>query len=535
MTITQLLGQNRKQFFRYIIGALLTTVNGLSQTFALSIAFGIIEAPESSIVLRIVGMFFFAILPIPLQYLSRFLRIGFMRDVLIQVRSLAYQKIMHRPIEVFKKQSKESAMAMVVSDINLFEKDFFLAILNIVFSFGSFIIGEIILFIISPTIGFGTLLASSLLYIVVRFFEKPTREIKRLTQEANVDYTKQLTNVLQGLEVIKLYRVEMNFKKPFYQIVQQLENIKQKAFRLDEYQSNLNVWIASSYQTLVYIYATYLFVQDELSLTALILVFNLIGQLIWGMINGFNFINRFKASMDIFERITKVENYPYGSIAFEFKHHLSVKDLSFAYEDKVVLEHVNFEIKPKDKILITGPSGAGKTTLLNCLSQSLSTYAGEVNYDQTEIRDIDPNTFLSNCGYIRQNHFLFNDTIKQNIILNQKYDAEKFTLCLKQAALSEWIESLELKAEHKLEQDGTNISGGQRQRISIARALYHDKDVLFVDEPSASLDDQTALTIYETLLALDKTVILVAHRHLDYLNQRFKIKLELTKAGAHHA
>ena len=189
MTITQLLGQNRKQFFRYIIGALLTTVNGLSQTFALSIAFGIIEAPESSIVLRIVGMFFFAILPIPLQYLSRFLRIGFMRDVLIQVRSLAYQKIMHRPIEVFKKQSKESAMAMVVSDINLFEKDFFLAILNIVFSFGSFIIGEIILFIISPTIGFGTLLASSLLYIVVRFFEKPTREIKRLTQEANVDYT----------------------------------------------------------------------------------------------------------------------------------------------------------------------------------------------------------------------------------------------------------------------------------------------------------------------------------------------------------
>ena len=185
--------------------------------------------------------------------------------------------------------------------------------------------------------------------------------------------------------------------------------------------------------------------------------------------------------------------------------------------------------------MITGPSGAGKTTLLNCLSQSLSTYVGEVRYDQTEIRDIDPNAFLSNCGYIRQNHFLFNDTIKQNIILNQKYDAEKFTLCLKQAALSEWIESLELKAEHKLEQDGTNISGGQRQRISIARALYHDKDVLFVDEPSASLDDQTALTIYETLLALDKTVILVAHRHLDYLNQRFKIKLELTKAGAHHA
>jgi len=79
MTITQLLGQNRKQFFRYITGALLTTVNGLSQTFALSIAFGIIEAPESSIVPRIAGMFFFAVLPIPLQYLSPLLyAIGFL-------------------------------------------------------------------------------------------------------------------------------------------------------------------------------------------------------------------------------------------------------------------------------------------------------------------------------------------------------------------------------------------------------------------------------------------------------------------------
>lgn len=535
MTITQLLGQNRKQFFRYILGALLTTVVGLSQAFALSIAFGIIEASESSITIRIIGMFFFAVLPIPLQYLSRFLRIGFMRDVLIQVRSLAYQKIMHRPIEVFKKHSRESAMAMVVSDINLFEKDFFLAILNIVYSFGSFIIGVIILFIVSPTIGIGTLIASSLLYIVVRFFEKPTREIKRLTQVANVDYTKQLTNVLQGLEVIKLYRVEHNFKKHFYRIVQHVEHIKQKAFRLDEYQDNLNVWIASSYQTLVYIYATYLFIQDELSLTALILVFNLIGQLIWGMINGFNFINRFKASMDIFARITQVENYPYGSKPFTFNKNLSVKNLSFSYEDKMVLDHVNFEIKPKDKILITGPSGAGKTTLLNCMSQSLSSYTGEVVYDHTEIKEIDANAFLSHCGYIRQQHFLFNDTIKQNIILNLKYDEEKFALCLKQADLSVWIDSLELKAEHKLEQDGTNISGGQRQRISIARALYHDKDVLFVDEPSASLDDQTALTIYETLLALDKTIILVAHRHLDYLNQRFAIHLELKKAGGHHA
>lgn len=124
---------------------------------------------------------------------------------------------------------------------------------------------------------------------------------------------------------------------------------------------------------------------------------------------------------------------------------------------------------------------------------------------------------------------MFNDSIKYNIILNMDYDEEKFKQCLVDSALDEWVESLELKENHILEQDGTNISGGQRQRISIARELYHDRDILFVDEPSASLDDLTSIKIYDTLINLDKTIICVTHRHIDYLSSRFNKIISLEK------
>lgn len=112
------------------------------------------------------------------------------------------------------------------------------------------------------------------------------------------------------------------------------------------------------------------------------------------------------------------------------------------------------------------------------------------------------------------------------------FNKEKFDQIMKDVDLYDWIETLQTKEDHILEQDGLNISGGQRQRLSIARELYHDREVLFVDEPSASLDDQTAQHIYDTLLSLDKTLICVSHRHLDYLSKHFDTKIELKPLGA---
>lgn len=532
MTIVQLLKHNRKQLTLYIIGALLTTVNGILGTFALSNAFGIIEETSwEGIQRRIILVFVFAFTPILIQMISRFLRIGFMRDILIQVRALAYHKVMSQPIERYKKMPKEHYMSMLVSDINVFEKDFFLALLNIVFSFGTLILGSVVLMFISPIIAFTTFAVTLLLYGVARTFKPIARKNKSLTQDANASYNTQITNLLHGLEVIKLYHGESYFKPPFESVIKVLENIKRKAFFMDELQANLNHWIAASYQMVIYVYATYLFVQGSITLTSLIIVFNLIGNVVWSMIGGFNFINRIRTSIDIFDRITKGEPTHTGSQNMTFEEELQVVSLTFSYNASPVLKNMTFVIKPREKVLVIGPSGSGKTTLMSCLTQNVSTYEGDINVDDVELKTIHHESFLTQVGYVRQSHFLFNDSIKNNIILNKPFDEHKLMQVLADVDLKDWVESLEEKGDHLLVNDGANISGGQRQRLSIARELYHDFPVLVVDEPSASLDDVTSQKIYDTLFTLDKTLICVSHRHLEYLKPHFDKVIELQPLG----
>lgn len=524
----ELLYKNKKGFTLYILGCLITALTGVMSSLALSIGFSIYEASSSQeIVLRAIGTIVIGLSPVLLQVISRFLRIGFMRDVLIDVRHLAYQKMMKTPIEQFRQKKGDDYVALLVNDINVFEQDFFLSILNIAFSYGSFLVGIIVLFIISPIISWLVIGCSILIFILTKFFEKPMRDNVKRKQEANASYNEQVSNILGGLEVIKLYQVEDRFRGPFYGIVKRLEMIKRKTNLFQQNQFVLLEWIASTFQIAMYIFATALYIQGNMTLFGLIIVFNFMGSLIWSNVNGASMINRLNGSIDIFNRITESPHWDSGSETFEMTHSIVTKDLNFYYGEHHVLKDLNIKIDKGEKVLIYGPSGTGKTTLLNCLSQNLTSYSGEILIDNQELKKINFESLLQGSGYVRQQHFMFDASIKDNIILDEVYDEERLFDILKQVDLWHWVTSLEQGVNHKLLANGTNVSGGQRQRISIARELYKDKEILFVDEPSASLDDETSRVLYDTLLSLDKTLIMVSHRHLNYLSERMDQVIDL--------
>lgn len=530
-----LLVENKKGFILYIIGALITALNGILQSVALAMGFSIYEAgSRQEIIWRILLTLLLGLSPILLQYLSRMLRIGFMRDVLTEVRLLAYQKIMKIPIEEFRRKKREDYAANLVSDINVFESDFFLAILNIIYSYGSFIIGEIILFIISPVIAGLVLLLSVIIFLFTKVYEKPIRRNIQRNQEANARYTEQVANILGGLEVIKLYQVEDRFRPRFDEIVHRLEQVKRRTNFLQSSQAHIIEWIGTVSQVGLFIFATYLFVEGRITLSSMVLVFTFTGQMIWANVNGASMINRLNGSIDIFDRITDQPAWTSGREPFRFEDAITVRDLSFSYGDDKVLDGLDLTIQKGEKVLIYGPSGTGKTTLLNCLTQNLTSYDGEILVDGTELRLIDFESMLDHSGYIRQQHFLFESSIRDNIVLDQPLDEARLEQVLKDVALWDWIKSLELGAGHLLTGNGSNISGGQRQRISIARELYRDPAILFVDEPSASLDDDTAAVLYDTLLGLDRTLVLVSHRHLKYLSGRVDQVIRFDRKGAVH-
>ncbi len=532
MDIKTLFTQNKKQFFYYVLGILIITPSNIMTTFALANAFNLLEVTSSREIIS-VGLVSIALgfSPIFLQVISRYLRIGFMRDVLVQVRMLSFKKLLSKSSDEFRVESMESYQAQLVSDINLFESDFFLSILNVIYAFGNFLMGIIVLAFISPILAIATIFAALLLFALTKVFEKPTIKRKHLVLESNSKFHQALTNVLHGLETIKLYQVVDKFKSTFYKDVVELEKNKKSSYQINLLQKNIMSWISGSFQVFTLIYAAYLFSLGNIALSSLVVVFNLIGQLIWGMNNGFSMMNRFKTSIEIFNNITQYDESKALDHKFKLKDKITVDNLAYNYGDKRVLNNVNIIIHNKEKVLIFGESGTGKTTFVNTLTQNLRDYKGNIFYDDVNLRDIDPASFLANVGYVRQEHFIFDDTIKNNIILDKKFHKDKFYSVLKQTALYDWVMTLDLKEDHELLDNGSNISGGQRQRVNIARELYQDKDMIIFDEPSASLDDFTSSIIYETIKSLDKTVIVISHRHIDYLSENFDQVIDLSKRG----
>ena len=532
MDIKTLFTQNKKQFFYYVVGILIITPTNIMTTFAFANAFKLLEITSSVEILKVVLFsFLLGFSPIILQVISRYLRIGFMRDVLVQVRMLSFKKLLSKTPDEFRSESMESYQAQLVSDINLFESDFFLSILNVIYALGNFIIGIAVLAYISPILAFATIIAAILLFVLTKIFEKPTVERKERVLKANSKFHQGLANVLRGLETIKLYQVVDKFKMTFYKDILELERDKKSSYQINLLQKNIMSWLSGTFQVFTVIYAAYLFSLGNIELSSLVVVFNLIGQLIWGMNNGFSMMNRFKTSIKIFENITQYYDPEVLDQKFKLDNEIIVKDLSYSYGDKQILKNVNLRIDNKDKVLIFGQSGTGKTTFVNTLSQNSNDYKGHIFYDNISLKDIDHESFVSNVGYVRQEHFIFEDSIKNNIILDKPFDKDKFISVLKQSVLYDWIKTLELKESHELLDNGSNISGGQRQRVNIARELYQDKEMIIFDEPSSSLDDYTSSKIYETIRNLDKTVIVISHRHIDYLSESFNQVIDLSKKG----
>lgn len=521
MTINQLLLKDKKKLTLYGVGVLLASLTNIIFTFGMSYAFNVLDATtiEQVIPILIISILIM-ITPAIVQLISRMIRIGFMADTVKEVRLLAYRKIMSQDIESFSKEEKESYQASLISDINLFEDDFFLSVLNIGYVFFSFLFSFIILIQYSWTIAFIALTTSLIQYLISKIYEKRVRASRKKSQDQNKTYNTILSNLISGFKSIKSYASTHLFEQRFKDEVISLEEVKAQYFAYSKNQELLSRGVSTISNIIIFFIAALLMSQDSIKISDFIIILNLSSSLVWGMISGTAFVNRLKASIDIYYRIVKSDSQVSNSSNHNLNDvYLQVKDLNFSYGDNHIIKNLSFNLEKNEKLLIHGPSGTGKTTLLNCLAQNLSGYQGTIHYNDIELSDIHHSEFLNLTSYIRQAHFMFDDSIKNNIILDLEYNEDKFIKVLKQASIYDWVS--EVGSDYLISANGSNISGGQRQRISIARELYSDYEIIFIDEPSASLDDENSKTIYETILNLDKTVICVSHRHLDILKNQF--------------
>lgn len=205
-------------------------------------------------------------------------------------------------------------------------------------------------------------------------------------------------------------------------------------------------------------------------------------------------------------------------INIPFKESIEFKDVSFSYEEseKKVINNVSFKIKKGDSIGIVGTSGSGKSTFVDLILGLQKPSSGKIFVDGVELPE-EPRSWQEKIGYVPQNIFLSDDSIKKNIafgLYENQIDDEKINRVIKETQLTEMIEDLDLRENTIIGEGGIKFSGGQRQRIGIARALYNDPSILVLDEATSSLDESTELAIQQSVNSLkgNKTLVIIAHR-----------------------
>ena len=210
------------------------------------------------------------------------------------------------------------------------------------------------------------------------------------------------------------------------------------------------------------------------------------------------------------------ENY---NKKFKFNNQISLENISFSYFDanKVAIENINFKVKKGSKVGIIGRSGAGKSTLVDLMLGLLKPQKGEIYLDNHKIDEVSE-SWQSQIGYIQQDIYLLDDTIKNNIsfgVEKDKIDEKLINKVVKIAQLEKFINSLPNRLDTIVGNRGIKISGGEKQRVAIARALYNNPQIIILDEATSALDidneNKILNEINENLS--DKTMIVISHRN----------------------
>ena len=523
-----LLLKRKWAFGVYILASSLFIISDLLHMSLSAMIFDALEKQSLKLFLDrlILGVFILGIMS-ALYFISRFLRIGYMRDILLAIRIEAFKTILRMSPKQFGKISKENYVSRLTNDINLIEENFFMCLVNFISGFGIYILGLGILLLQDRPLAIGIFMISLVIYLICGLFLKRTEHLQEKVSEANENFTLKMSNTLSGLEIIKLGNVEEKFLKQNKKEVSYVEYRKLLFNNFSEGQQNLLIF--SSYFVMVVVVGYLgLGIAEGMGLGRAIFLFQLSNQIVFRMTDTFPLLNVMRSTSKIYDKLTHIEDQVEGTgqEPFHFKQFIDLQNVSFGYEqDKPLLKNISLRIEPGKKYLIKGASGSGKSFLLKILEMIYDEYEGKIQVDGVDYKAISLQSFNDQVAIIDQDTFLFEDTLQNNISLYRPLSEEEVKKAAIAAGLGAFIEK---KGIHtKILENGKNLSGGQRQRIAIARAIAKEAKILFVDEGTASLNEVLGREIEKVFLSLPQTVVAISHRYYEGVSEAYDYVVEI--------
>lgn len=423
------------------------------------------------------------------------------------------------PLGYFSQNSVGDILAGVTTELSVLELQGMKMVDAIINGYAKFIATVLCLIFFSPVAATISVIGVVFSALALQGISRHSEKTAVVAHEAVENMSGAAIEYIRGLSIVKSFGQEGASTQSFRSANKALKDIRigiEKGFTPFNCLHLFALKLAS--MGIVFICA-WQAAQGQMSM-AFFLMFVLFSFVMFGSVENINDAAHLLGVIDsAMDKLEALENAEYidqdGTDIKPTSYDIEFKDVSFGYDDRMVLHDLNFTIPQNATTAIVGPSGGGKTTLCNLIARFYDVNSGTITLGGTDIRAFTCDSLLRNISMVFQNVYLFRDTIKNNIKFGRPDAAdEQIIAAAKAARCHDFIMALPDGYDTVIGEGGSSLSGGEKQRISIARAMLKDAPIVILDEATASIDPENEHLIQEAISALThgKTIITIAHR-----------------------
>ena len=544
--------QYRRYFGQIILGALVGCVLQLIFPFLTQaiVDIGITHQNLGIIYLILLGQLILTISRTSVDFIRRWILLHISMRINISLVSDFFIKLLKLPMSFFDTKLMGDLMQRM-SDHNRVEKFLTTQMLNVTFSLLSFIVFGCVLLGYNTFIFLIFLIGSILYGIWIAIFLKRRKLLDYELFEKQAMNNNKTYQFITSMQEIKLQNCEQRRRWEWEDVQADLFQVNMKSLKLQQIQEAGSIFINEVKNIIITVLAATAVIHGQMTLGMMLAVQYIIGQLnapVEQLMNFLYSLQDVKISLEHINEIHEMENEENNKDALSAFHDrdksLSFKNADFKYDPhnpNKTLDGISITIPEGKVTAIVGTSGSGKTTMIKLLLGYYPLLAGEITIGSTDLQKYNLKWWRKHCGVVMQDGVIFSESIARNIAVD---DGEIDKECLLQAAriacIDSYIQTLPLKYNTLIGQDGIGLSQGQKQRILIARAVYKNPDYIFLDEATNALDANNERAIVENLMEFykGKTVVIVAHRLSTVKNADQLIVIErgkIIETGTHTA
>ena len=484
--------------------------------------FGIVDPMQQLVALTVLTVLIW-VLESLFEYLLALKWRGLAQDLQHELRLDAYAHLQQQPPAAISEARSGRLMAVLNEDVNQVER--FLntganELIQVVV--GSLMVG-VFFFAMTASLAVLALLPVPLILIGAFWFQKRLQPRYAAAREAAATVSARLDNNLAGMATIQAYTAEDIEREHVRRASDDYRQANAEAIRFAAAITPVIRMAVLAGFAVTLLYGGWLTLEGELGAGSYAALVYLTQRLLWPLTRLAEMTDLYNRSMASVQRVMdlleaplphrptgRLESRPRGALAFTDLHH--------AYDGRVALDGVSFEVEPGQTVALVGATGAGKSTLLKRLLGFLEPQRGRITLDGRDLADLDPRSLRAQLAYVAQDPFLTDGTVAENIAYGADArggaDAARIEAAARAAEAHDFIVALPAGYASAVGERGARLSGGQRQRIALARALYRDPAVLVLDEATSAIDNETEAAIQRSLAthAKGRSTLVVAHR-----------------------